>query len=63
MGRTLAVKVRDRSAHEDSEYKNEVNIYDASMIATVLLDLKDMFNAPVEKACAIILDKRKSFPL
>lgn len=63
MARTLLVKVRDRrESNEGSQYKNEVDIHNPELIAIVLMDLMDMFGAPIEKACSIILNRKKTFP-
>jgi len=62
MGDKLLIKVSRRRSGEDNLYRNEINLYDANLIALILLDLKTQFNAPIEKACAIVLNKNKPFP-
>ena len=62
MARKLLVKVRDRSLHEDCEYKNEIDMSNPKLIALVLLDLEQMFHAPIKKACSMVLSDKKVFP-
>jgi len=62
MVRTLQVKVRDKRASEGCSYKNEVDMSNPSMIAIILKDLETMFDAPIQKACKIILEREKTFP-
>lgn len=48
--KVLQVKIKSKGLREDCSYKNEVNPYDAKMLAIILNDLETMFNVPVRKA-------------
>lgn len=62
MGKILSVNVKSR-AHQDScDYKNKINMEDYKMLALVLKDLKEMFNAPIEKAIQEMNREDKLFP-
>jgi hypothetical protein len=63
MAERLLIKVRSKRSGEDNMYRNDINLYDANLLALVLLDLKSEFNAPIDKACSIVLSKSKTFPI
>jgi len=65
MGRVLLVKVIEKgSSRARYEYKNRINLEDPSQIFLILSDLRNIFNAPIKKACLQFLDKKeKIFPV
>jgi hypothetical protein len=60
MGKILIIRVKEKGAFGDRcyEYKNDINIHDAKQIALILQDLGDLYNAPIEKAFAILKETK-----
>lgn len=63
MGKLLIIKVKEKGS-SGYEYKNKINLADPSLLFLVLSDLRNVFNAPIKKACLKFLDeKEKTFPI
>jgi hypothetical protein len=64
MGKILSVKVREKGVKGECsyEYKNSVNLNDPKLLSLVFKDLKDLYNAPIDKAVKMISKEADSFP-
>jgi hypothetical protein len=59
--KVLQIKLKNKGSNEDCSYKNEINPFDAQMIALVLNDLETMFSIPIKKAVSL-MNKDIKFP-
>lgn len=65
MGKILIIRVKEKGARGDKcyEYKNDINILDPNALSMVFNDLRQVFNAPIEKAMEISKTRKdKIFP-
>lgn len=58
----LTVRVSAKRSGQDCIYKNKINLEDPNMIALMLKDLQEQCNAPIHKACLLLVNKPKLFP-
>lgn len=61
MSNVLIIKVKEKGSKQEHVYKNKVSLENPALIALILEDLQDMFNAPIKNACLRFLNK-KNFP-
>ena len=62
MGLLLIVRIKEKHSDRDFEYFNKVDLKNEKMIAGILRDIEIQFDAPIKKACKIVL-KEDTFPI
>jgi hypothetical protein len=67
MGKILCISVKEgKTGAVGQEYKNRISLEDPTLLIIFFEDMESFFNAPIEKACRMYLEKKshrgKAFP-